>query len=106
MSDLWNDGYPIHFSRAEIQKAGPLEHGLSLMATATSHWNAETRKKAAKRGIALKDGSYPIADVADLKKAIQALGRAKNRARVVRHIKKRAKALGQMKLVKDLRERI
>lgn len=100
MSDVWEDGYPIHFSQAEIQKAGP------LTATATSTWNAKTRKKAAGKGQAMKDGSFPIKDVADLKKAIKAIGRAKNRARAVRHIKKRARALGQMALVKDLKERI
>lgn len=54
------------------------------------------RKKLAKKGQAMPDGSYPIANLADLKNAIQAFGRAKPEAKaaVKRHIKKRAKALG------------
>lgn len=57
-------------------------------------WSADARKTAAEKGHALPDGSYPIVSKADWYKARQALGRAKNRAPVVRHLKKRAKALG------------
>jgi hypothetical protein len=105
MSDLqfWTDRIPMHYSVADAENRG--SHP-SLVGTATSYWNIEHRKEAKKKGWALKDGSYPIKDVADLKKAIQAIGRAKNRARVVRHIKKRARALGHSELAKDLKERI
>jgi hypothetical protein len=51
------------------------------------------RKHLAKEGKALPDGSYPIVNVADLKNAIQAIGRAKNPAAAKAHIIKRAKAL-------------
>ena len=42
----------------------------------------------------MDDGSYPIHDKADLKRAIQAYGRAKDKAATKRHIIKRARALG------------
>ena len=51
------------------------------------------RQHLAKEGKALPDGSYPIVNVADLKNAIQAIGRAKNVAAAKAHIIKRAKAL-------------
>lgn len=47
----------------------------------------------AKNGEALPDGSFPIADCADLENAIQAFGRAKDKDAAKAHIKKRAKAL-------------
>ena len=61
----------------------------------------DKRKDLAKRGIALPDGSYPIATVGDLKNAIQAIGRAKDPAAAKAHIKRRAKALGASDLVPD-----
>jgi hypothetical protein len=59
------------------------------------------RRKLAGKGHALSDGSYPIENVADLKNAIQAIGRAKNRARVMAHCRKRARALGASHLLPD-----
>jgi starvation-inducible DNA-binding protein len=76
------------------------------------------RDELAKAGKALRDGSYPIRNKADLKNAIRAIGRANKakRAAVKRHILKRAKALGATKLIpeswavtasaEDLRSRI
>lgn len=42
----------------------------------------------------MPDGSFPIESKADLKNAIQAIGRAKNPAAAKAHIKRRARALG------------
>jgi hypothetical protein len=55
----------------------------------------DERTKLADEGKALPDGSYPIRNVEDLKNAIQAYGRSKesDRAKVRKHIKKRAAAL-------------
>jgi hypothetical protein len=61
----------------------------------------QLREKYAKEGIALKDGSFPIKNVSDLKNAIRAYGRAKNKAAARRHIKKRARALGKTDLIPD-----
>ena len=56
-------------------------------------YSPEQRDKMAKNGEALPDGSFPIADCADLENAIQAFGRASDQAKAKAHIKKRAKAL-------------
>lgn len=63
----------------------------------------KSREEAAEKGEALSDGSYPIRNVSDLKNAIQAYGRAKesDRAKVRRHIIKRARALGKADLIPD-----
>jgi hypothetical protein len=63
--------------------------------------SAEERKKLADEGKAMPDGSYPIANVDDLKNAIQAIGRASDPEAAKRHIKKRAKDLGQEGLIPE-----
>lgn len=64
-------------------------------------YSDETRQKYAKKGWALPDGSYPISNVADLRKAIQAYGRSAtaDRVKVRRHIMKRARGLGRADLI-------
>lgn len=59
------------------------------------------RKDMAEAGQALPDGSYPIKTVKDLKNAIQAYGRAKDKAKVKEHIMQRAKALGKEDLIPE-----
>lgn len=59
------------------------------------------RDKLASEGKALPDGSFPIENVSDLKKAIQAYGRAKNQTAARKHITKRARALGESKLIPE-----
>lgn len=58
--------------------------------------NAEQRRRLAESGAALPDGSFPIRNAKDLMNAIHAWGRANpsDRAKVARHIKRRAQALG------------
>jgi hypothetical protein len=63
-------------------------------ATYDREFSAEQRKKAAEKGHAMKGGGFPINTKEDLANARHALGRAKNRAATIRHIKKRARALG------------
>lgn len=55
--------------------------------------STEERERLAGRGAAMPDGSYPIANVQDLRNAIQSFGRAKNPTEVKAHIIRRAKAL-------------
>lgn len=57
-------------------------------------FNQAQRDAAADSGAALPDGSFPIQNVGDLKNAIQAIGRAKDRGKAMAHIKRRARALG------------
>lgn len=66
-------------------------------------YSKNTREKYSKKGWALPDGSYPIANISDLKNAIKAYGRTSEgkRAAVKRHIKKRAKALGRTNLLPE-----
>jgi len=64
-------------------------------------YSDEERMELAKKGLALDDGSFPIKDLADLKNAIQAYGRAKDQATAAKFIAKRAKALGAEDLIPD-----
>jgi hypothetical protein len=59
-------------------------------------FSTASRKKLAKSGAAMSDGSFPIANCQDAKNARQAIGRAPagKRAAVKAHIAKREKALG------------
>ena len=59
------------------------------------NYTAEQRKKMAKAGTAMPDGSFPIADCEDVSNARQSIGRApeSKRSAVQAHINKRAKAL-------------
>jgi len=61
----------------------------------------DERQKLASKGQALPGGGFPVANVADLKNAIQAIGRAKDPAAAKAHIKKRAAVLGQEGLIPD-----
>lgn len=63
----------------------------------------KVREKLAGEGKALKDGSFPIRDVGDLKNAIHAYGRSKpgKRGLVRRHIMKRARQLDKADLIPD-----
>lgn len=58
-----------------------------------TEFTKEQRKKLAEKKEAMSDGSFPIRNVADLRNAIQAYGRAKNKDKAKAWIKKRAKAL-------------
>ena len=66
-----------------------------LPAQSLSRVSPKTRARAAERGEAMEDGSFPIRDGADLKRAISAFGRAKDKGAAKRHIIRRAKALGK-----------
>lgn len=61
--------------------------------------SADKRDKLSKKGQALPDGSFPIENVSDLKNAIQAYGRAKNKTAAKKHIIKRARGLGRTDLL-------
>jgi hypothetical protein len=61
----------------------------------------DERRNAAGKGQAMPDGSYPIRSVAELRDAIQAVGRAKDPAAVRKHIMKRARALGHPEMIPE-----
>lgn len=56
--------------------------------------SSEDRESFSKRGWALPDGSFPIANETDLRAAIHAVGRAKDIDKAKAHIRKRARELG------------
>lgn len=68
---------------------------------AARSFSKDQRDKLAKSGKAMSDGSFPIVNKQDLKNAIQAYGRASNKAAAKRHIIKRARALGATGMLPD-----
>lgn len=64
-------------------------------------YSDEERTAMAESGEALPDGSYPIANEEDLKNAIQAYGRAKDKEAAKAHIVKRAEELGLENLIPE-----
>ena len=61
----------------------------------------ESREELAKNNMALPDGSYPIENESDLKNAISAFGRAKNKTKAKKHIIKRAMSLGREDMIPE-----
>src|ERR1700733_4382368 len=59
-------------------------------------FSADDRKKLAESGAAMADGGYPIENKSDLENAVQAFGRAKDKAATRRHIIARARALNAL----------
>lgn len=57
-------------------------------------YSTDARRRMAESGEAMPDGSFPIANRADLSNAIQSVGRASNYEAARRHIISRARALG------------
>jgi hypothetical protein len=73
----------------------------AILARATAYWTEEKRRQAAKEGIALPTGEYPIEDKEDLRKALQSYGRARDPHTTKRHIIKRANLLGSLEMLPD-----
>jgi hypothetical protein len=61
----------------------------------------EQRANMEESGQAMAGGAFPIKTVNDLKNAIQSIGRAKDRAATIAHIKERASKLGREDLVPE-----
>ena len=74
---------------------------IPLATEESREFNTKQRKQAAAKGQALPGGGFPIKNQQDLKNAIQAFGRAKNKAATKAHIIRRAKALGLTKLLPE-----
>ena len=89
-------------SNREAELSAKAEKALERMQS-FGYVSKQSRDDAADKGQALSDGSYPIRNEADLKNAISAFGRSKesDRAKVRRHIIKRARALGKYDLVPE-----
>jgi hypothetical protein len=75
--------------------------GLDKGAVEKRDFSQGERDDAAAAGQAMPDGSYPIKTTEDLKNAVQAYGRASDKAAVKRHIVRRARALNAINLLPD-----
>ena len=64
-------------------------------------FSTATRERMAEAGTAMPDGSFPIATAADLRNAIQSIGRAKNYQAAKEHIVRRARALGMVDMLPE-----
>lgn len=106
--ELWKsaDGTPAPVTpeqKAAIEKLATLVNGgqispeqlleLAEGAVSKRQFSDKKRKELAGKGHALPDGSFPIENTGDLKNAIKAFGRAKDKAKAKAHIIARAKDL-------------
>jgi len=64
-------------------------------------YSTSARERMAGAGTAMPDGSFPIANRADLQNAIQSVGRAKDYAAARAHIIRRARALNAMDMLPE-----
>ena len=92
------EGNVLGYDEYTSEEANEIEAEAAEIALKRAY-SEESRTEMAKGGMALPDGSYPIKDEADLRNAIQAFGRAKDKEAAKAHIMKRAKALGLTELI-------
>lgn len=90
----WSDSMDIAMPLQECIVASLRSRVTGGVQASAKKWDAGQRKEAVSKRQALPDGSFPITDKNDWEKARKALGRAKNRARAVRHLKSRGRSLG------------
>lgn len=64
-------------------------------------YSTRERRRLAESGAAMPDGSFPIVTGADLRNAIQSVGRASNYEAARRHIIRRARALGMTDMLPE-----
>jgi hypothetical protein len=64
-------------------------------------YSMDARRDMAASGMAMPDGSFPIANGGDLQNAIQSVGRASNYAAAKEHIVRRARALDMMDMLPE-----
>ena len=86
------DGEVLGYDKYEADEIEDIEAEAAEIAIKQA-FTEERRMEMAKEGTALEDGSYPIASETDLRNAIQAYGRAKDKEAAKKHIMKRAQAL-------------
>ena len=94
---LGYDEYEVEMPLSEEDEIKALEAELEMKRM----YSREQREEMAENGDALPDGSFPIADEADLRNAIQAYGRAANKEAAKAHIMKRAEELGLEDMIPD-----
>jgi uncharacterized membrane protein YkoI len=86
------DGEVLGYDEYTVEEAADIEAEAAEIALKSAYGD-DDRDRMAEEGLALPDGSYPIADEDDLRNAIKAYGRAGDKGAARRHIKKRARDL-------------
>jgi hypothetical protein len=86
------DGEILGYDKYEPEEAEEIEAEAAEIALKRA-FTDEQRESMSKEGSAMSDGSYPIASENDLRNAVQAFGRAKDKDKAKRHIMKRAREL-------------
>jgi len=86
------DGEVLGYDKYESDEIEGIEAEAAEIAMKNA-FSEENRMDLAKDGKAMEDGSYPIVSEGDLRNAIQAFGRAKDKEATKKHIMKRARAL-------------
>ena len=94
------DGEVLGWDEYDAEEAEDIDAEVAELALKRMY-DEEARSTMAEAGEALPDGSFPIKDVEDLKNAIQAFGRAKDKEAAKAHIMKRAEALDAADLIPD-----
>lgn len=92
------DGEVLGYDKYEPEEADDIEAEAAEIALKRA-FPDETRQQLAESGMAMSDGSFPIKTESDLRNAIQAYGRAKDKEAAKKHIMKRAQSLGMEKLI-------
>jgi uncharacterized membrane protein YkoI len=92
------DGEVVGYDVYEADEAEDIEAEVAEIALKRAYSDAE-REGMAEEGFAMSDGSYPIKDESDLRNAIQAYGRAKDKEAAKKHIMKRARDLGMEEMI-------
>ncbi len=82
-----------------MSEAGHMEEMTPTAFQRRKFFSRDRRKKMAGSGKALPWGGFPIDDCGDVKNAVRAIGRAKDRSRTIAHIKRHAKSLGCSHLI-------
>lgn len=92
------DGEVLGYDEYTQEEASEIEAEAAEIALKRAY-SEDSRASMAQAGQALADGSFPIKDEADLKNAIQAYGRAKDKTAAKAHIMKRAVDLGMEEMI-------
>ena len=92
------DGEILGFDEYDPEEAADIDAEVADVAL-KAMYSEDERAEMAKGGMALPDGSYPIKDEEDLKNAIMAYGRAKDKTKAKAHIMKRAMELDKEDMI-------